>query len=270
MGRILLYSFVLASLATPLDAQDIGAELSVLTRENAEGYVGPLARGLGHALTAGFVSSADPHGMLGFSIGVRVAGARFPDEDETFPVVLPPSVTYDHPVFGSRSYSNPYMASNNAVSPTVAGEGTGTVMSPTGQFRDDLILAGQNPDDAFNVTFPEGLELPLAPFAAIDAALGIGFGTQLMARVIPTIDVGGADEVGEISAFGFGIMHNLTRYLPIPTPFWDVSVVVGTQKLELGSYLTASGNTLGLVASAGLGPLSAYAHASTYQGGLYP
>ena len=256
VGRIPLYSFVLASLATPLEAQDIGAELSVLTSENAEGYVGPLARGLGHALTAGFVSSADPHGMLGFSIGVRVAGARFLDEDETFPVMLPSSVTY-----GNRTYTNPYTASANGISPTVAGAGAGVVLSPSGQFRSDLILAGQNPD-TFYVTFPEGLELPLAPFAAIDATLGIGFGTQLMARVFPTIDVVG---VGEMSAFGFGIMHNLTRYLPIPTPFWDVSVVVGTQKLELGSYLTASGNTLGLVASAGLGPLSAYAHASTYQ-----
>jgi hypothetical protein len=60
-------------------------------------------------------------------------------------------------------------------------------------------------------------------------------------------------------------MHNLTQWLPIPTPFWDVSVVFGQQKLELGNYANAKGNTLGLVASAGLGPLSVYGNASTYK-----
>ena len=269
MRRTLLACLFLAAPAAPLAGQDIGEELSVLTSGNARGYAGPLARGLGHALTGGYVSSADPHGPLGFSVGVRVVGALFPDDDETFAVVLPESVTLEDPRLpgGSRTYQNPYAASGDGRSPTVAGEGEGVVLAPNGQFRQDLVLVGENPQD-YEIQFPEGLELPAAPFAAIDATLGIGFGTQIMARVIPTIDVGGivgTDEVGDITAFGIGIMHNVTQWLPIPTPFWDVSVTAGTQKLELGDYLEASGNTLGLVASAGIGPISAYLHGSTYQ-----
>jgi hypothetical protein len=268
----LLVSFTLLALASTarLEGQDIGAQINVLASGNAEGYVGPLARGLGHALTAGFVSSADPHGMLGFSLGARVVGALFTDEDETFAVVLPASVTYSHPLLGSRTYQNPYSASNGGRSPTVAGNGDGAVLSPSGQFRNDLILAGRTPSD-FNVEFPEGLDFPIAPFAVIDAAVGIGFGTQIMARVVPTLDLGnfvGVDEVGDVSAFGFGVMHSLTQWLPIPTPFWDVSLVAGTQKMEAGNYLEASGTTLGVVASAGLGPLSVYAHGSSYKAGL--
>ena len=105
----------------------------------------------------------------------------------------------------------------------------------------------------------------------IDAALGIGFGTQVMARIVPTLDMGnlvGVDEVGDVSAFGFGVMHNLTQWLPIPTPFWDLSVTAGTQKVEAGDYLEASGTTFGLVGSAGLGPLSLYAHGSTYKASI--
>ena len=34
--------------------------------------------------------------------------------------------------------------------------------------------------------------------------------------------------------------------------------------MELGNYAAAKGKTLGLVASAGLGPLSVYAHGATY------
>ena len=269
MRRTLHYPplLLLALCAAPLSSQDIGEQIGVLTVQNAQGFVGPLARGVGHALTAGFVSSADPHGMLGFDLGLRLVGARFPDTDEAFDVVLPATTTYTSSPFGNRTYSDPYAASSNGRSPTVAGEGSGVVLSPTGTFRSDLILTGRNPDD-FNIQLPEGLDFPIAPFAVLESSLGIGFGTQIMARIIPTVDVAelaGVDEIGDVSAFGFGIMHSLTQWLPIPTPFWDVSVVAGTQKLELGNYAVARGTTLGLVAGAGLGPISVYAHGSTYQ-----
>ena len=261
---LLAASTLLAS-ASPLRAQDVGELISELGAANAEGYVGPLARGLGHALTAGFVSSADPHGMLGFSIGVRAVGGLFPDEDESFAVVAPTSVTFTHPAFGTRTYQNPYRVStSNGRSPSVAGDGPGARLIPQGPYATDLTLAGRDG----TIELPEGLDFPAAPFGVIDAAVGVGFGTQIMARIVPTLDLGnfvGVDEVGDISAFGVGVMHNLTQWLPIPTPFWDVSLVAGTQKVEAGNYLEASGNTLGLVASAGLGPLSVYAHASTYK-----
>src|SRR4051812_33020070 len=108
-----------AAVAVPLRAQDIGEQLSALSSVNAQRYVGPLARGLGHALTAGFVSSADPHGMLGFSIGVRGVGALFKDTDKTFTVDVPTSITY-----AGRTYANPYSVSNGGVSTTVNSDGT--------------------------------------------------------------------------------------------------------------------------------------------------
>ena len=272
MRRTLHYCplLLLALCAAPVRGQDLGQQIGVLTVENAQGFVGPLARGIGHALTAGFVSSADPHGMLGFDLGVRLVGARFPTSDETFDVVLPATATYASPLLGSRTYLNPYAASGTGRSPTVAGLGSGVTLSPTGTFRDDLILIVRDPDD-FNIQFLEGLDFPAAPFAVLEGSLGIGFGTQIMARVIPTIDVGelvGVDEIGDVSAFGFGVMHSLTQWLPIPTPFWEVSVVAGTQRLELGNYALARGTTVGLVAGAGLGPLSVYAHGSTYRASI--
>lgn len=267
--RALHYSPLLlfALSAAPVRAQAIGQQISVLTAQNAQGFVGPLARGVGHALTAGFVSSADPHGMLGFDVGVRLVGARFAETDETFEVVLPATATYTSLLFGAKTYSNPYAASNSGRSPTVAGEGSGVILSPTGTFRSDLTLTGLDPDD-FDIQFPEGLDFSVAPLVVLEGSIGIGFGTQIMARIVPTINVGkhlGVDEIGDVSSYGFGAMHSLTQWLPIPTPFWDVSVVAGTQKFELGNYAVAKGATLGLVASAGLGPLSVYAHGSTYQ-----
>jgi hypothetical protein len=268
--RTVLASLLLLAAATPLQGQeDIGEKLKVLSQENARGYLGPLARGLGHALTAGLVSSAAPHGTLGWSVGIRAVGALFTDDDETFQVVAPTSITYAHPLFGTRTYANPYSVTNSGRSTTVNTDGPVAELVPQGQYRADLLLAGQNPDSPpYRQRLLSGYDVPAAPFAVIDAAVGIGFGTQVMVRIIPTIDVGSMvdfEEIGDISAFGVGVMHNLTQYLPIPNPMWDVSVTAATQKLNAGDYLEASGTAFGLVASAGVGPLSAYAHASTYK-----
>ncbi len=212
MRRIPHLSLLLLALtASPARSQDIGTQISVLTGANAELFVGPLARGLGHTLTAGFVSSADPHGMFGFDLGIRVAGATFPDADKTFQVVLPASVS-----FGGTTHQNPYEANNGGMSPTVAGDGAGVQLRPRvgSTYRTAILAAGRNPDtQEFVIDLPDGLDFPGAPLAVIDGSVGIGFGTQIMARVVPTIDVGkmvGVDEIGDVSAFGFGVMHNLT------------------------------------------------------------
>ena len=241
-------------------AQDVGETIAGLAVENAELYVKPLSEGLGHTLTAGFVTDASPHGRFGFSVGVRAAGALFPAEAETFQPVLPESVTV---TFGgrSRTYQEPYVA--DGPSPTVAGDGAGTVLRPSGQFRLDLILAGENPDsDQWTVEFPEGLDLPLAPFAVLDASLGLGFGTDVIARLIPTIEV--HEDVGDLSAFGVGVMHSVSQYLPVPTPLIDASLTFGYQRVELADYAEATSTSFGAIAGAGLGPLRVFAHGSLH------
>lgn len=238
--------------------QNLGEQIRTLTQENAERYVRPLSDGLGHVLTAGFVTDATPHGRFGFSVGLRVSGALFPEEAKTFDPALPSSVTVD---FGgrSRTYTSPYTA--DGPSPTVAGDGAGTVLRPSGDFRADLEAAGENVED-WTVTFPRGLDLPLAPFAVLDASMGLGFGTDVVARFIPTVEV--HEDVGDLSAFGVGVMHSVSQYLPVPTRLVDASLVFGYQRVELGDYGEASGTSFGAIAGAGLGPLRVYVHGSLY------
>ncbi len=257
--RTTLALAAILALPAALRAQDIGDKISVLAQENAQGYVHPLAQGLGAALTAGLVTDATPHHRFGFSIGVRGAGAFFPDKAKTFSPVLPASVTVNVPNYGSRTYSNPYTA-DGGTSPTVAGKGPGVVLSPTGQFRQDLIAAGQNPDD-YRVDFPEGADLPVAPFAVIDADLGLGFGTDVIVRLIPTLNVN--EDVGDLSAFGVGVMHSISQYLSVPTPV-DISVTAGYQRVKLGDYAESRGTTFGAIAGVGAGPLHVFAKGNIY------
>jgi hypothetical protein len=50
---LLALSLVIAGAAAPLRAQEIGERLSAIGAENGLRYFDPLAKGLGHALTAG-------------------------------------------------------------------------------------------------------------------------------------------------------------------------------------------------------------------------
>lgn len=253
-----LVAAALLVIPTGISGQNLREQISVLAQENAERYVEPVTEGLGHVLTAGFVTDATPHGRFGFSVGLRVTGALFPQEAETFDPVLPSSVTVTFDG-RSRTYTSPYVA--DGPSPTVAGDGSGAVLRPSGDFRSDLEAAGENPDD-WTVRFPRGLDLPLAPFAVLDASLGLGFGTDVVARFIPTVEV--HEDVGDLSAFGVGVMHSVSQYLPVPTPLVDASLTFGYQRVALGDYAEATSTSFGAIAGAGLGPLRVYAHGSLY------
>ncbi len=259
MKRIALATAAVLLLLGPelARAQDVGGNLESLARDNAELYARPVFEGMGNALTAGFVRTPDVHDQLGFDIGVRIMGALIPDEKKSFTPVLPSSITVDGSEFPDgmdRTFSNPYSVQGGPTSPTAVGDGDGVTLAPAGAFADSLAKYGKNPAD-FEVPFPEGFDVPAIPFAVIQAGLGVGFGTEVSARFIPGIEVD--DEVGEVSAFGLGVTHQINRWLPGPVPV-DLAAFGGYQSFTVGEYLDASTTTLGVAVGKGLGPLSVY------------
>jgi len=164
-----------------VSAQDVSESLSSLNEDNGKLYIGPLSTGLAAALNSGFYHTADVHEVLGFDIGFRVMGSFVPGDLDTFQPVLRDTVTVE-----GRTFYDPYgPAGSSGASPTVAGEGDGIVLTPQGEFRDSLLAYGQNPAD-WNVRFPQGFDIPIAPYAAIQGALGIPLGTELVLRFIPS------------------------------------------------------------------------------------
>ncbi|MSR23317.1 MAG: hypothetical protein EXR92_07235 [Gemmatimonadetes bacterium] len=242
-----------AAIADRATAQGVEGDLSGLALENAELFVQPLTQGLGFAMTSGLFDEAKPLGRFGFDVGIRVNAALPPTEAETFSAVLPASVVWNRPVLGPRTYSNPFKGKGaSLLSPTAVGDGPGVILEPTGQFRSDLVLYGQNPAN-YEIAFPEGLKIPAIPFLVAHASVGLGFGTDVTVRFIPEIEVD--DELGAIKAMGFAVRHEISTWIPMPL---DLSVVLGTQTLNVGDYLEASSTQYGLVAGRGLGPLSLF------------
>lgn len=243
--------------ATGAQETSVPDALRALAEDNASLYVEPLTVGLGIGLNTGFNATAAVHDVLGFDIGVRVVGALVPDEMDFFEAIPPASFTFD-----GRTYEDPYApAGGSLTTPSVTGPGEGRlgqgeaiVLEPQGQFRLDLIAAGENPDD-YNIPFPEGFDIPAVPFAVIQGSVGIPLGTDLTVRFIPAVEV--HEDVGDVEAFGFGIRHSVSQWIPAPLPV-DLAVSFGWQDLSVGDYLDASGTNYGAVVSKDLGVFTLY------------
>lgn len=237
--------------AAPARGQDVLTSLSALAEENASLYVSPISTGLGSALNSGFHQTAKTHGLFGFDIGLRFMAALPPSEAEFFQPVLPGSV-----VFEDQTFTDPYEVVGAAMSPTAVGTGNGAVLQPRpgSTFYDALVAAGENPAD-YQVQFPEGADIPVVPFVVVQGSVGLGFGTEVTLRYLPSYDL--HEDVGEISAFGYGLKHSLTQWLPSP-PMFDVAVTAGWQDFSIGDYLDASAKSLGLIGSVSQGPVTVY------------
>jgi hypothetical protein len=240
----------IAMLPGRLAAQDISESLSSLNEENGKLYIGPLSTGLAAALNSGFYHTAEVHGVLGFDTGFRVMGSFVPDDLDAFQPVLPDTITLD-----GRFFTDPYgPAGISRLSPTVTGVGDGIVLVPQGEFRDSLLAAGENPAD-WAIQFPKGFDIPVAPYAAIQGALGIPLGTELVLRFIPSFTP--SDDVGSISMIGGAIKHSLDQWIWDAPPL-NLAVAFGFQHFKVGDYLDANSTQFSLIASKKLSVITLY------------
>jgi hypothetical protein len=234
-----------------LAAQDISESLSSLNEENGKLYIGPLSTGLAAALNSGFYHTADVHDVLGFDLGFRVMGSFVPGDLDTFQPVLPDTITIE-----GVTFVDPYgpAGASSLSSPTVAGTGDGIVLLPQGEFRDSLLSLGENPSD-WAVQFPRGFDIPVVPYAAIQGALGIPLGTELVLRFIPSFTPD--DDVGSISMIGGAIKHSVDQWFSDDPPL-NVAVAFGFQHFKVGDYLDANSTQFSLIASKKLSLVTLY------------
>jgi hypothetical protein len=192
-------------------------QLAKIALNNLPGYLEPLTSGMGASMNSGFYHSADIHSILGFDIGIKVGVTMLKDENKTFNFVMPPTI-------------GPYSTANgdyDAVvsSPTAVGNAKGVdVKIKQGPAAGTTIFTTP---DGYNFTFP-GSPITGVPAGAIQAAVGLPLGFEVMGRFIPTVSAGDA---GKIGLTGFGLRHSIDQYIP----FCPVNIAVHfmAQKLTL-------------------------------------
>lgn len=239
------------ALAAPLRGQGLEDRLRSLGEENGRRYSHPVSAGLAAGLATGWFHSARPLDVLGVDLSVRAMGTLVPEEDETFRPVVPSSITV--PELDGRTFSDPYGAVT-ARTPTAVGAGPGVVLEPRGGFRQALESEGLDPAD-FALRFPDGFDIPAVPLAVLQGSVGLPLGTEVTARLIPSIEVD--EDVGSLSSFGVGLKHSIDQWIPGRTPV-DLAVEGGIQSFEAGDYLEADARHLSLVVSRTVGVLTLY------------
>jgi len=173
-------------------------------RTLSKAYLKPYGEMLGTSLNAGWYNTAKVHGLGGFDITFSVMNSVAPSSAQSFDV-------------NALDLQN-FSAVGNSIAPTVAGEMEES-MRPELQ---------PNTTGGEYVTFrmPNGSGNDKLPLPMLQAAVGLPFNTEVMARIVPKMKFGDA---GEVSVLGFGVKHSLKDYIPFVkrVPFLQLSLLAG-------------------------------------------
>jgi len=213
------------SLRKFFQAGEANAEL--LTRA----YLKPYGEMLGTSLNAGWYNTAKVHKFGGFDLTFSVMNAVAPSSARTFDV-------------NKLGLSGVEDITGDGIAPTIAGE-----------MESVPSVSGNTDYGSFSFTLPNGSGNDKLPIPMLQAAVGLPFNTEIMARVVPKMKFGDA---GEVSVLGFGLKHSLKNYIPFVKriPFLQMSVLAGytdfntTYEISSGDEVTVENGELAVASGA--------------------
>ncbi len=213
---LLMIAFSMPAFAQLEDA------IEQLESDNTKGYLQPMTDALGANLNSGLHHTARvPFIGLNIYIGVAATGTIIPDDDLTY-MALPPE---------------PFPQEEIETATVFGDEGA--------SFEHESGLSYKFPDGQVQGNF--------IPLAIPHLEVGSFFGTKAKVRYFAS-DLG--EDVGELSLFGWGLQHSISRYIPL-FPI-DVSAHYFQQSLDVGDYLSIKTNSIGLLGSKKFALLTLY------------
>jgi hypothetical protein len=174
---------VLVGVAPPAGAQ-LSENLGALSGENTKKYLGPLPDALSGTMNSAiFTSGKVPKLGVSFTVGIKVMGVSFDDQDNFYTPTDPPGFTSVPPI---------------EQVPTVIGDPNAVAQS------------GQGGSTFY---YPGGFEIDQFAFAAPQLTIGNVMGTRAVVRWFAH-DFSADDFLEKISFFGIGAQHSLSQYFP--------------------------------------------------------
>jgi hypothetical protein len=189
--------------AAPAAAQ-LSDNLGSLSGDNAKGYLGPLPKALSGTLNSAIFTTGNvPKAAINFTIGVKLMGVGFKDEDRTYQPTDPPGFT-----------SQP----NQPPVPTIIGDGQAVTQQGQGGTQMD---------------YPGGFDLGEFAIGVPQLSIGSIAGTRATVRWI-SLDLGESD-FGKFDLFGIGAQHSISQYMKdLPV---DLAVGVFYQSFKIDEDL---------------------------------
>ncbi|HON18854.1 MAG TPA: hypothetical protein PK990_06765 [Salinivirgaceae bacterium] len=215
LKMILLVPFFILAIYGAKAQTDVSAFLN-LTKDGikdietlTEAYLTPMGKGFATSLSGGWFNTAKTHHPLGFDFTLGFTLVTFPDEDKRFKLN---NYNWNVLTWDRNQYTNP-------VSPTIAGKQS--VLLPVGI---ETNINNQQVEINNLFTMPQGVNLPAVGLPLVQLGLGIGFGTDIQARLLPPLTI---SDYGSIDIWGIGIKHDFKRWIPVVNklPF-DASIAV--------------------------------------------
>jgi hypothetical protein len=234
MRRLSLASLLLlalACLATPRTASAQINSLDDIVRGGVDdarlltnAYLDPGVDGFGAGLNTGWAGAARPHKLFGFHLRAGVTVVSIPGGDQDF------SVTEGD--FNILAFADGAVP---ASSPTVGGDDD----AATYRFVVPGLQSGfGSPEDP--IVMPQGTGISYVPAPVLEAGVGLIRDTEVMLRLVPTINV---DEYGDVGLFGLGLKHGLNQWIPaggvVPV---DLSVMAHYTRLNVTANLSEGGD----------------------------
>ena len=266
MRKLLIFLIAGLFVFSNLFAQTLEETIEDLSGKAAEGYVGPIVSAFGTNLNGGWFHKAPKSKVFNIDIefGVVFMGTTFPDDAKDFDVTGKFRFTEDQAEqIAQNSNFNPgYPGYEELVTALISqdliiGIHGATIVGP----EDDHVMlefpaqtltidvAGSSTEFPLSqFTIDSGIgglleDMPMLPLIAPQLSVGSVYGTKLIVRYLPPMDLG--EGLGEFNYSGFGIQHNPKAWAPLPIPV-DICASFFTQKMVLGNYIEASATAFGI------------------------
>jgi len=183
-------------------------------------YASPMLKSFGANMNAGWFNTAKVHGLGGFSINFCTNVALVPAADKTFDV-------------SSLGLSaNTRIINGKNTSQTFFGDNSDKDNTELGMFAR---YPGATQDSMINsFKLPEGIGVAFFPLPTANLAVGVGLGTEVSVRFLPTLKFDGL----EIGMIGFGVKHDIKQWIPgIKELPFDLSVMGAFTKFDASNKL---------------------------------
>lgn len=180
-------------------------------------YIKPLAIGTATALGAGWAHEARPHKTLGFDISLSATAVMFPTSALNFSTDALSEMVSNGYSFGGAS-TLPTIVSPDQANTDIAK----TISTPLGS--EELKIP------AFN-----GLDIPFAPGASLQLAVGLPKGIEIIGRYVPEAgsyinDYAGLEDitVNKMNSWGIGVKHDIKQWIPVVSkvPLLEISALL--------------------------------------------
>jgi len=278
MKKVLLFLTLGLFVFSNLSAQSLEETIEDLSGKAAEGYVGPIVSAFGTNLNGGWFHKAPKSKFLNVDIelGIVFMGTTFPDEAKTFDITGNFRFTQEQATTMTQDFYDPnFPELQNALIEAImnqdfeVGINGPTIVGPnfdelTGDNQIEVTFPGEDitveyidPNSGITITetvtvqstsIPLGIgglleDMPMLPLMTPQLSVGTVYGTKLIVRYLPPMDLG--EELGEFNYSGFGIQHNPKAWVFLPIPV-DICASFFTQKMVLGNYIKASATAFGI------------------------